>query len=90
MKWLGYVNGMVLRYLMRRRLTENFKGDLNIAGRRAECLRLVEIFEGFEAEHDPEATEAEMKIRFDRAMDRVSDVSEDCQQDDAKRRAGPA
>lgn len=72
-KWLGYVNGMFLRYLMHRRLDEKFEGDVNIAGRRVKCLELAQWFEGMEAQGDPEATEAEMQKRFDAVMARVPD-----------------
>lgn len=72
-KWLRWVNGLFLKYLERRRLTENFKGDINLAERRAECLKLAEFFEAIEADHDPEATEPEMANRFHAAMARVKD-----------------
>lgn len=67
-KWLGHVNGMFLRYLSKRRLVDGYAGDLNILARRKECLSLAAFFEGLEAEGDPEATEAEMQVRFDKAM----------------------
>jgi hypothetical protein len=40
-KSLMVVNGLFLRYLMQRRLTENFKGDVDIDGRRKACLDLA-------------------------------------------------
>lgn len=73
-KWLCRVNSLFLKYLERRRLTEVFKGDINLAARRAECLKLVEFFEAIEAERDPEATEPEMRKRFDAAMTRIPDA----------------
>lgn len=76
-KWLRYVNGLFLRYLMRRRLDQEFRGDINIAGRRVRCLELAAWFEGMEAEGDPEATEAELKKRFDAMMAGTPDTSED-------------
>lgn len=76
-KWLGLVNGLFLRYLLRRRVDEKFEGDANLEERRAECLMLACFFEELERDQDPEATPAELKVRFDRAMARVKDVSED-------------
>lgn len=73
-KWLGFVNGLFLRYLLRRRVDEGFTGDIDIRARRMECLKLADFFEALEAEHDPEATEAELKKRFDLAMLRVPDA----------------
>lgn len=73
-KWLGLVNGLFLRYLLRRRVDEGFTGDLNMHGRRIACLQLADFFEALEAEQDPEATEAELKKRFDMAMARVADA----------------
>ena len=72
-KWLRYVNGLFLKYLMQRRVDEGFKGDISLCERRAECLNLATFFDQMEAENDPEATEAELKIRFDRTMARISD-----------------
>lgn len=75
-KWLALINSMFLKYLMKRRLDDAFSGDINVDDRRRECLDLVAFFENIEAEGDEEATEAQMKIRFDRAMARVQDISE--------------
>lgn len=73
-KWLMRVNGMFLQYLKRRRLQDDFKGDINLLPRRAKCLELVTWFEGIEAENDPEATEPEMQKRFDAMMARIPDA----------------
>jgi hypothetical protein len=73
-KWLLWVNGMFLKYLLQRRLTENFKGDINLGARRVECLKLVAFFEAIEAERDPEATEAELRKRFLSSMARIPDA----------------
>lgn len=73
-KWLGWVNGLFLKYLTHRRLTENFKGDINLPMRRKACLELAEFFEGIEAERDPAATDAELQQRFHAAMARIPDV----------------
>lgn len=73
-KWLALVNGMFIKYLLKRRFEESYKGDINLLARRAECLSLVSFFEDLEAEGDEEATEAQMKIRFDRAMERIQDA----------------
>lgn len=75
-KWLALVNGMFLRYLQQRRITEDFKGDINLAERRAECLRLADLMELFESANDPVAIEAELKVRFDRTMSRIKDADE--------------
>jgi hypothetical protein len=73
-KWLGLVNGLFLRYLMRRRAEEGFTGNINLFTRRATCLDLVKFFEAIEAEGDAEATEPQLKIRFERAMARIPDL----------------
>jgi hypothetical protein len=72
-KWLRRVNGLFLQYLLRRRTAELFQGDINLASRRAECLRLAQFFEELEGEGDPAATEQEIALRFELAMDRVPD-----------------
>lgn len=74
-KWLALVNGMFLKYLLARRIEQGFVGDIDIQARRAECLKLVEFFESIEAEGDEEATEPQMKIRFDKAIARGKDKS---------------
>lgn len=76
-KWLRCVNGMFLKYLQKRRSGEQFRGDINLPARRAFCVELVRFFEGMEAERDPEATEADMQLRFDQAMRRIPDLSAD-------------
>jgi hypothetical protein len=76
-KWLGLVNAMFLQYLRKRRLEDGFVGNINLPFRREACLSLVEFFEGIAADGDEEATEAQLQIRFDRAMSRISDVSND-------------
>lgn len=76
-KWLALVNAMFLQYLHKRRLEDRFVGDVNISARRRECLSLVDFFESIEREGDEEATEIELRIRFDRAMDRIRDLSKD-------------
>lgn len=73
-KWLALVNGMFLKYLQKRRIDEGFGGDINLHARRTECLNLVTFFGAIEREGDEEAAEAQMKIRFDRAMARVQDL----------------
>ncbi|MDR5730703.1 MAG: hypothetical protein RB191_25110 [Terriglobia bacterium] len=72
--WLSLVNGMFVKYLSKRRLEEGFRGDINMAERRAECHSLAEFFKGIAAEGDEEATEEQLKLRFDRAMDRIQDA----------------
>lgn len=68
---LRLVNGLFLKYLWRRR-SEGFKGNLDIAARRTECLSLVTWLENW--------TEAELKTErreigrlFDVAMAKVQD-----------------
>ena len=75
-KWLCRVNSLFLRYLEQRRLVEEFRGDINLAARRAGCLSLAQFFEDLEVEGDTECTEPELKARFDRAMARVPDSIE--------------
>jgi len=74
-KWLGLVNGMFLRYLLKRRIDEGFKGDIDVAARRSECLTLAALFETAESEGDSLAIEAHLRERFDNAMKRVRDKS---------------
>lgn len=76
-KWLAMVNAMFLQYLKKRRLEDNFVGNINLSFRREACLSLVEFFEGIAGEGDEEATEAQLQVRFDRAMARIPDVSND-------------
>lgn len=76
-KWLGLINGMFLKYLSQRRLADEFRGDINVRGRRAECLSLVAHMEALEAEFPEEASEANLKILFDKAMKRIPDLSAD-------------
>lgn len=73
-KWLAHVNGFFLQYLCQRRITEEFKGDINLEERRAECLRLVDFFEALEADADPEATPEEMQKRLTAIMASVPDA----------------
>ena len=61
------VNQLFIRYLGRRRLTEGFKGDLNMAARREECIRLSRwvdamIMDGMRPDPD------DIEVRFDAAM----------------------
>jgi hypothetical protein len=76
-KWMGLVNAMFMQYLSTRRLAELFRGDLNLKARRAECINLAEFFENLDKEGDEEATEPQLKLRFDRAMARIADLSQD-------------
>lgn len=76
-KWLALVNSMFLQYLRKRRLEDNFLGNINLSFRREACLTLVDFFEGIAGEGDEEATEAQLQVRFDRAMARIPDVSSD-------------
>lgn len=75
-KWLALVNGMFLQYLRKRRIDDGFMGDVNVAGRRRECLSLVAWMEGLEADGEVEATENQLRILFDKAMARVHDKTQ--------------
>ena len=72
-KWLARVNVMFLAYLVKRRAKESFRRDLDLASRRAACRDLAEFFRELEADGDPEATDAELRLRFNRAMARIPD-----------------
>jgi hypothetical protein len=74
-KWLRLVNRLFLKYLLRRRQIEDFKGNLDVPKRRAECLSLVHFFEEIEKEGDADATSVEFRARFHRAMERVPDLA---------------
>lgn len=75
-KWLRLVNGLFLKYIMQRRLNEKFKGDISILPRRAECLKLVKIFEEEAAGVDPSlATVENLTVHFHAAMKQVVDGS---------------
>lgn len=92
-KWLAAVNSLFLKYLMKRRLDEDFIGHINIVGRRKECLSLVEWMEASEA--DGEASEEQLKILFDKAMARVQDKTQtkdwlEAQIDHQRRQQAPA
>lgn len=73
-KWLALVNGLFMQYLTRRRVHEHFLGDIDVMARRAECLRLVALFESFGDDED--ATEQLLKTQFDAAMKAISDKSD--------------
>ncbi len=71
-KWLARINVLFLGYLARRRAVEGFGGDIQLERRRNACRELAEFFRSLECESDPEATDEELKLRFSRAMARVS------------------
>jgi hypothetical protein len=73
-KWLRCVNSLLLKYLLKRRIDEQFKGDISLCERRAECHNLAKFFTDLEAEGDADATVAELQIRFDRLMARILDL----------------
>lgn len=75
-KWLRLVNGMFLQYLTERRIADEFRGDIDIARRRKECLSLAQWLEVLEAESDPAASEEQLKVLFDKAMARIPDRSD--------------
>lgn len=76
--WHSTVDGMFMRYLSRRRLTDRFRGDVNLLIRRVACKELWQFLEEHETEFGREITlEQDPQARFDRAMARIQDVSED-------------
>lgn len=74
-KWLGLVNSLFLKYLLRRRISEGFQGDINLPERRKACISLASFFQNLEAERDPDANEPQLQVRFERAMQRLADVA---------------
>jgi hypothetical protein len=72
-KWLRLVNGLFLQYLGQRRLKDNFKGDLDIASRRRECLVLASAFESEESDGSGLATVDHLREQFAQAMRRIPD-----------------
>jgi hypothetical protein len=68
------VNGCWLRYSTRRRMTDGFKGDMNIPARRRACNELVKWFEGCAAD-DMRVTMADIQRAFDGAMERIPDIT---------------
>lgn len=73
-KWLGYVNGLFLKYLLHRRVTLGETADINLAARRQRCRDIAAWFEGLEAERDPEATMADLERKFKAAMHAIPDA----------------
>lgn len=72
-RWLRLVNGLFLKYLLRRRLTDGFKGDVLVLERRAECLKLVKLFEEEAASPDPSLATAEnLRVYFNTAMAQIA------------------
>lgn len=68
------VTALFFRYLHRRRLLEKAGKDVNIdvEGRRAECLKLIAFLEASAAE-DLSPNEDEVRAMFDVAMARIGD-----------------
>lgn len=71
---LMQVNALFLKYQYRRRVVEKTPANVNIdiEGRRRECLDLVRFLEASALE-DLSPTEAEVEIMFNKAMEKVSD-----------------
>jgi hypothetical protein len=69
---LKIVNGLFMKYLAKRRLTDRFSGDLDVIGRRAECLKLVDWISDW-TEEEQRSEYVEIKRLFDLAMSRVQD-----------------
>jgi hypothetical protein len=72
-KGLQHVNGMFLKYLLRRRVAEGFKGDINMPGRRAACLDLGAWLDRLIRE-DLAPNREELQSVFDKAMVAVKDA----------------
>ena len=71
-KALRVVNGLFLKYLLKRRMTEGFKGDLDMPRRRKACLDLADwLSEWTEKEMSSQIREIERM--FNAAMAQVSD-----------------
>lgn len=72
---LRRVNQLFLRYLARRRLQEEYHGDLHVEQRREGCLELAAwldalLADGMDAEAD------EFQRMFDREMEKVTTLQE--------------
>lgn len=94
---LRLINGLFLKYLARRRLAQEFKGDISIRARRTICLDLAQWLDGAIAEQMA-PSDSELATIFDKAMDRIPDLSQDLswlpiellrqRQEDQAKRAG--
>jgi len=69
---LQLVNGLFLKYLAQRRLTDMYRGDLQIRERRRECLELVEWISQWDP-HELTWEFDQLKRAFDEAMARIPD-----------------
>lgn len=77
-KWHRMVDSMFLKYLSQHRTLERFRGDINLAQRRAECLRLGVLFQAEEESGDASlATEEHLREQFNSAMRSVQDLTTD-------------
>ena len=72
-KWLGMLNGRLLRYMDRRRRVEKFKGDLMMVERRAAVRELATYLENLALEECP-ADPADVDRMFDDAMRRCPEI----------------
>lgn len=72
---LMLMNHLFWRYLTRRRMTDQFKGDMNLWARRRECLELAGFLDQSRAE-DLKPSIEEITRMFDQAMARILDTSE--------------
>jgi hypothetical protein len=71
-KGLRLVNGLFLQFLAKRRLKENFKGNLQIEKRRKECIDLADWYDQCEKEKLTPSF-PELQRAFDSAMQREYD-----------------
>lgn len=70
---LRRINGMFLQFVKRRRLSGNFKGDIDVAARRRACLDLAAWLDrAFVEDLVPDA--AELQTMFDKAMAAIPDA----------------
>jgi hypothetical protein len=69
---LKLVNGLFLKYLLKRRVTEGFKGNINLGGRRTACLDLIQWIGAWD-ERELKSEFVQIKRLFDEAMARIPD-----------------
>ena len=69
------INLLFFAYLHKRRVTEEFKGNLNLDARRKACLDLAEFFEQLDQEEDlrVDCTAANVRSKFASTMARIPD-----------------
>lgn len=66
------ISGLLIKYMHHRRVILGFKGNMDVEGRRVECLKLIAFLEASAAE-DLSPSDEEVKAMFEKAMARVGD-----------------